>query len=301
MTPDPRRSARSSLILFLVLVVLGSVPIQYVVARSGQPIGSMPFYVLALMWMPGLASMVVRLVRRQHVRDVSFRWGSSATTRAVLLVIAYPTLVGLIAYGAAWLTGLAAFQAPSRTLSFQPSSELARFLVRYAFAVLPGIPLSLISALGEEIGWRGFFVLRLVEAGVPKPLLVSGLVWGLWHVPLILTGQYAAGPTPLLSGAVFIISIVPAAYLFAWVRLTTGSLWPAAIGHAAWNSIIQGVFDASTVGSSSAHSTNIWIGESGILVATTSVVLAVLLMRKPFPVLARPGSAPLKELSLASS
>jgi CAAX protease family protein len=35
--------------------------------------------------------------------------------------------------------------------------------------------------------------------GVPYPVLASGLIWGLWHIPLIVAGIYAAGPYPALS------------------------------------------------------------------------------------------------------
>ena len=41
---------------------------------------------------------------------------------------------------------------------------------------------------GEEIGWHGYMLTRLVDAGMAKPILTSGLIWGLWHVPLILGG-----------------------------------------------------------------------------------------------------------------
>lgn len=271
-----------SVLLFLALVVLATIPVQIAIARSGQPLERMPIHVITLMWIPALASVVVRLLRREGFDDVSFRWGSRSTWYVVGIVVAYPTIVGAVAYGAAWLTGLAKFQGTGPTFAINPTSSFAQFALRYAACLLPGIPLSLITAFGEELGWRGFFVLRLIEAGVPRPLLLSGLVWGLWHVPLILTGQYATGPSPMLSSLVFVVSIVPAAYLFGWARLVTGSVWPAAIAHAAWNSIIQGAFDRATA------ETNIWTGESGVLVATISVVAAWAIIRKPFEVRSRP-------------
>jgi hypothetical protein len=42
------------------------------------------------------------------------------------------------------------------------------------------------TAAGEEIGWRGYMLTRLVDAGIPRPVLASGLIWGLWHVPVVL-------------------------------------------------------------------------------------------------------------------
>ena len=56
------------------------------------------------------------------------------------------------------------------------------------------------SAAGEEIGWRGYMLTRLIDAGVPAPVIVSGLIWGLWHVPLIVAGIiYGAHPSPALA------------------------------------------------------------------------------------------------------
>ncbi len=50
-------------------------------------------------------------------------------------------------------------------------------------------------AAGEEIGWHGYMLTRLVDAGVAKPILTSGLIWGLWHVPLILGEVYPSRST----------------------------------------------------------------------------------------------------------
>ena len=59
-------------------------------------------------------------------------------------------------------------------------------------------------------------------------IAVSGVIWGLWHVPLIVTGLYAAGPNPLLSAAIFIVMVVAITFPISWARLATGSIWPAA-------------------------------------------------------------------------
>jgi len=116
---------------------------------------------------------------------------------------------------------------------------------------------------------------RLIEARIPNPILVSGLIWAAWHLPLILGGVYASGQHSVMSAAFFSVAIIAQAYVFARLRLTSGSVWPANVGHAAWNATIQGVFDFSTVPNSSA----IWVGESGILVAVTSCGLAWLVVR----------------------
>ena len=124
-----------------------------------------------------------------------------------------------------------------------------------------------------EIGWRRYMLLRLIDTGVPRPVPVGGVIWALWHVPLILSGQYAFSAYPLLSAGLFLVSVVSFSYLLAWSRLQSGSVWPAIIAHASWNAVIQSAFGASTSGGA------IWIGESGVLVAAVIVVTTALIVR----------------------
>src|SRR5215217_1494923 len=116
---------------------------------------------------------------------------------------------------------------------------------------------------------------RLIDAGVPRPVLASGLIWGLWHLPLILAGIYAAGPFPALSAVLFMVAVPSLGYVLARMRLETGSVWPPIIAHSAWNAIIQGPFDGAATGPNAA----LWTGESGILPVIVLVVVAVIVSR----------------------
>lgn len=286
--PAPSRAdqARKGLLVFFALVALGSGVFQGLILRSGRPVGSDPWLVYGLMWTPGVASIVARLVFREGFRDVSFRLGAAAW-KAIGLAWLLPVAIGGCAYGVAWATGLASFQIPALA-----SLGLAGLTPPVRFAVLLGLSLTLVaflslfSAAGEEIGWRGYLLPRLVEAEVPRPLLLSALVWAVWHLPLILSGQYVAGPSRALSAAGFVLTIVGIGLVIGWMRLTTGSVWPAIALHGVWNAVIQGTFDTSTKG------TSIWVGESGLLVAALSVAAAALLVRRPFPARRAPGAEP---------
>ena len=97
-----------------------------------------------------------------------------------------------------------------------PMVRFAKFLL--LFLTVGGV-LSCQSAAGEEIGWRGYMLTRLVDAGVSAPIFLSGLIWALWHTPLILSGQYASGPNPLASAGVFVVTVIGIGYIFAWLRL----------------------------------------------------------------------------------
>lgn len=285
--PPRADEARKGLLVFFALVALGSGVFQGLLLRSGRPIGESPWLVYGLMWTPGVASIVARLVFREGFRDVSFRVGGAAGWKAIGLAWVLPVAVGALAYGIAWGAGLAPFEVP-----LLPQLGLASFAPPLRFALLLGLALTLVtllsvlSAAGEEIGWRGYLLTRLVEAEVPRPVLVSALIWGAWHLPLVLSGQYAAGQNRFLAAGVFLATVVGIGFVISWMRLSTGSVWPAVVLHGAWNATIQGAFDTSTKGAS------IWVGESGILVAAAVLGAAWLLARRPYAARRAPSEEP---------
>src|SRR5215813_12972869 len=149
------------------------------------------------------------------------------------------------------------------------------FVINLALAATIVAVFSARTAAGEEIGWRGYMLTRLIDAGVPRPVLVSGVIWGLWHVPLILGGVYLAGPPPMVSALLWMVVAISMSFVFARLRLESGSIWPAITLHAAWNSIIQVAFDPASTGPDA----TLWVGESGILVMLTVIAAAVVFTR----------------------
>ena len=259
-----QKKAQKGLTVFLGLVVLASAPLLYVIINSGMRVENpaMLPWMIALMWVPALASVITRLVLSEGFSDVSFRIGGWKGWQAIGLAFVIPVLVGLIAYGTAWLTGLAQFVSPAGGWFAGMEPAPLRFSLSVIVSMLVGGIVGIVTAAGEEIGWRGYMLTRLVQAGVPARLVVSGIIWGLWHVPAILTGQYGAGPYPFLSAALFLMFAVGMSAFWGTLRLKTGSVWSAVFGHAAWNAVIEGPFTGYTAGAGSA----LWVGESGILV-----------------------------------
>jgi membrane protease YdiL (CAAX protease family) len=97
-----------------------------------------------------------------------------------------------------------------------------------AFSIFPG------SALGEEIGWRGYTLPRLQAGrGALSASLILGVLWGFWHLPLWLTG--APGRTPVLYAA-FLVSTIALSVILTWVYNSTGgSLLMVVLLHATFN------------------------------------------------------------------
>ncbi|OJF12522.1 hypothetical protein BG844_20130 [Couchioplanes caeruleus subsp. caeruleus] len=233
--------------------------------------------VLLLMWTPGLASVVLRLAGRQGFADVSFRFYLRRSWPWYLTVWLMPVAVGGLAYSAAWMTGMVDMAAGVG------GAAVARTVLG---ALTVGVPLAALTALGEELGWRGFLVPRLAQAGAPRPALMTAVAWWLFHVPLILGGVYASGSRPWLHALIFGIVILSLSGLAGWSRLATGSVWPAVLLHSSWNAVIQSAFDASTAGAGPRAAGNLWVGESGLFVAAAALLvtgIAALILRRSTP------------------
>jgi len=228
------------------------------------------------MWTPAIASVVARLVLREGFADVSFRIGGRQGWKAIGAALIFPSILGLIAYGIAWTTGLVQFSPKLIQLAAayvgDNTSPVITFLINLAVASTIVTIYSVRTAAGEEIGWRGYMLTRLIDAGLPNPVLASGLIWGLWHVPLILGEVYLVGPPPIVAALLWMVTATAFSFVFARLRLGTGSVWPAIALHSAWNAIIQSAFDPASKGVGA----ELWIGESGILVALAMILAAVI-------------------------
>src|SRR5919202_1980767 len=267
---DTQQKARRGLAIYLVAVVLITGTFDVLILTIN------PLWIFGRMFSPAVASVLARLVLREGFADVSFRLGGRRTWKTMALALILPIVIGTIAYGLAWTTGLAQFDPqPSAGLGAQLASEvtsspMAMFVIMLVLATIVWVFPQSVFAAGEEIGWRGYMLTRLIDAGVPRPILVSGLIWGLWHVPLILGGVYLVGPPPALSALLWVVTATAFSFVFARLRLETGSVWPAIALHAAWNGLIQAAFDPASTGAGA----ELWIGESGIFVALTMIVAA---------------------------
>jgi hypothetical protein len=105
-----------------------------------------------------------------------------------------------------------------------------------------------LSALGEEIGWRGLLLPELARRyHFTVAVVISAVIWALYHYPIILFAGYHSD-APLWFGIVmFTIAIFGFSLIAGWLRLKSGSLWTAALLHASHNFFIQAVFDRMTL------------------------------------------------------
>jgi|DewCreStandDraft_2_1066082.scaffolds.fasta_scaffold00226_11 membrane protease YdiL (CAAX protease family) len=106
------------------------------------------------------------------------------------------------------------------------------------FALTLAVPVNALFAFGEEFGWRGYLLPRLIQALGPWPgLLAHGAIWGFWHAPLILLTGFNYPAHPVLGVPLFVVSGVLMGVLFGWLRLASESVVPPTIAHASLNAI----------------------------------------------------------------
>jgi uncharacterized protein len=110
-----------------------------------------------------------------------------------------------------------------------------------------GVISAVARTLGEEIGWRGFLLPRLVkQTGFTWGCLLSGCIWAMWHYPALLFSDYNAGTRPGFALTCFTLMVFAASFIWGWLRLRSGSLWTSAMLHASHNVFIQVIFDGMT-------------------------------------------------------
>lgn len=162
---------------------------------------------------------VRRLLRSVSRWRVSFRW--------YLLVFVFPPL-------------MAALSLLVKDRGFE---TLRGFDARAALAAAPAAYLLALpfGPLGEEPGWRGFALPRLLERhGAVRASLVLGVIWTFWHIPMMLWSPGAAIPSFMelsaFSIVVFLVQITSETVLMTWLFLRTGgSLLMAVLAHLTFN------------------------------------------------------------------
>ena len=209
-------------------------------------------YVTAVMWMPAAGALLTCRIMGRPVTSLPWAWGE---WRWNIGAWAVPLFAGLVAYSIVWIVGLGGFPNPETVAAWAERFGLGgapTFIVIGVGVIMlatAGIIGSLARALGEEIGWRGFLILELRKL---MPFwavgLVSGVIWGLWHVPAILGTDYNAGAgSPAFQVSLFFANVIAASVIFAYFAFRSRSLWPAAILHASHNLFVQAIYTPLTI------------------------------------------------------
>jgi len=96
------------------------------------------------------------------------------------------------------------------------------------------------ATFGEEFGWRAYLLPKLMKLGSRRAIVWSGVIWGVWHAPLIVMGHNygtAYPGAPWLGPLAMIWFCICVGAVLGWLAWRGGSVWPAVIGHATLNGL----------------------------------------------------------------
>lgn len=195
------------------------------------------------MWGPGVAAIVTTLFVEKKPFS-SLRLNTLGPRRfylwAWLLPIALTIVGGLLTllFGIAKLDLSFAMirdaMASAANGSAVPAGVVVGAQVLFAFTLAPFV--NILFALGEELGWRGYLLPKLMPLGQWKAIFASGVIWGFWHAPTIVQGLNYPG-YPVLGIFMMIAFCVLLGTILSWLTLNTKSPWTAALGHGSVNAV----------------------------------------------------------------
>jgi len=119
-----------------------------------------------------------------------------------------------------------------------PLSPTAFLAVQVVQAALLAPILNSLATFGEEFGWRAYLLPKLAPLGWRRALVVHGVIWGVWHWPVIAMGyNYGLGypGAPWAGLLAMVVATVGLGVFLGWVTLRSESVFPAVIGHAMIN------------------------------------------------------------------
>lgn len=265
-----------TIFIFLAILILITSPFHYAIINLYPS----RIYVGAIMWCPAIATLITLKIRGRKIASLNWKWGDWKYIRLSYLV---PALYGLITYSLIWAFGFGSLA--NETVITTLGKELGltgigtlhpTSITIIAIILLGTVEVVRASAttLGEEIGWRGFFIYELRKVLSFTGLsLFSGVIWAAWHWPILV--YYSNNM--LLEFTTFFIVIISMTFIMSYYTFKSKSLWPAVIFHAVSNVYIQKILPEFTIKN---EGTEHWLGENGIMFAIVTFVFGFYFWRK---------------------
>jgi membrane protease YdiL (CAAX protease family) len=175
------------------------------------------------MFGPALAALIMRVVvTREGVRG---SLGARRSWRRYAIAIVVPMIIVTAAIAISHVTGLADFHAGSKPI-----------WLLYLVLLVIDTPISTVATLGEEYGWRGYLLPRLLPLGELKASLVVAAIWAPWHLPLLLVGLNYGGKNPFaVLGFMLALAAALSLLLTRLYVIAGGSVLVTAVAHASFN------------------------------------------------------------------
>ena len=209
---------------------------------------------IATMFCPLLAVLLVQKVFLRQPVGIGWKvqgkrrfwlaaWFGPAVFTLLGAVLYFAVFPSRLDFSCSWLVAAYGGEMDAQTLRSELGvSTLSYLLQNGLFAVILAPAINMFPALGEEVGWRGYMMPRLKERfGLLNGRLLGGVVWGVWHWPLMLLVGYEYGTNylgaPVLGLVVWCVVCFALNTLLDLLYEKTGCIWVPAIAHGAFNAI----------------------------------------------------------------
>ena len=271
-----RKEAWTTIFIFLIIVTVVSTPFHYAIVNLYPS----RIYIGALMWCPAIAAIITIKLKGRAISSINWNWGNWKYIRLSYFI---PAIYVLITYILIWLFGLGGL--PNEGIVLDWAKELGivgigtlnpTFAVIVAVILLAtvGVIRAMATVLGEEIGWRGFFIYELRKVlSFTSVSLFCGFIWAFWHWPILL--YYSRNVT--LEFITFFVFVISMSFIMTYFTFKSKSLWPAVIFHAVSNVYIQKIFPELTI---KIKGTEHWLGENGIMFAIVTFIFGIYYWKK---------------------
>lgn len=214
-----------------------------IIIRLGISTPSNPLFQIAIMpgaFAPAVAAFVVRKwITREGFADAGLRLNLQKWPYYIVAWLLPLLVVGCIVILAP-LIGLRPDFSLTRGFQSLTSAGVPTHVPSHPWLLICAMPINAIFMtpilFGEEFGWRSYLQPRLFP---DRPLLsavVTGVIWAVWHYPLMLRG-YNFPDNRLLGLLIFPVSTIFLSIIFGWLRLQTGSIWSSSLAHSATNTV----------------------------------------------------------------
>ncbi|MDQ0089449.1 membrane protease YdiL (CAAX protease family) [Paenibacillus anaericanus] len=224
------------------------------------------------MLLPSAATIITMLLTREAFQKEGWKSLGFGTFqgKSFMIGLLTPMLLIGISYAIVWTVGWGDLGVASENAG--KGVELA---IRFICILVAG---SVTVVLGEELGWRGYLLPRLKSLGTSKALLWSSVIWGLFHLPImIFTDLYHSEVNLYVYIPLFMLNVILAGMFIGFLRLKSNSIWPALIAHSAHN-LAWSYGDLFTQNQSSI--VNYMTGDAGILLIVGYALALLILFRR---------------------
>ena len=242
--------------------------VVYPMVNGGGLGTSMQLAIAAGMFAPAIAAALTRLITKEGFKDAWIKPRAFKKTWRYYVLAWFGPLVLVLAGAALYFLINPADFDPSMSYVIQATREQAeamgvemniddeaiRLTQIASLATLVIAPaINAVTCFGEEWGWRGYLLPHLLERfSLPVTLLVSGIIWGIWHAPITVLGHnYGLGYAgyPFTGIAAMCLFCIVLGVFMSYITLRTGSCLPAVFAHGMVNgSAAAGIIFSATGG-----------------------------------------------------